>query len=77
MLLDDWREIAAKAWSVRLIILAGVLSGAEAALPIMRETLEPLGLIPPGAFAILSAVVSAGALVARVLAQPDKAEVKK
>lgn len=72
MLLDDWREIAAKAWSVRLIILAGVLSGLEAGLPIAREAIEPLGLIPPGAFAILSAVVSAGALVARVLAQPDK-----
>jgi len=72
MLIEDWKTILAKAWSVRLIILAALLSGLEVAMPIVGQTIEPLGIIPPGVFAILSAVTSAGALIARVMAQPDK-----
>lgn len=66
----NWRDIALKAWSFRFIILAAVLSGFEVALPILREAIEPLGLIPTGAFAALSFVATAAAGIARVVAQP-------
>lgn len=67
-LLDDWRAVLKKAWSVRLIILAGVLSGIEVILPMFQDS------IPRGLFASLSGMVTAMALFARVIAQPGKAE---
>ena len=69
-LIYNWREVLAKAWSFRLIILAALLSGFEVALPILREAIEPLGLVPPGVFAALSFVATAAAGVARIVAQP-------
>lgn len=73
-LLDDWKTTLGRAWSVRWIIAAGLLSGAEVALPLVREAVEPLGILPPGVFAILAALASCGAVVARVLAQPPKGD---
>jgi hypothetical protein len=66
----NWRDILTKAWSMRFILLAAVLSGFEVALPILREAIEPLGLIPPGAFAALSFIATAAAGIARIVAQP-------
>lgn len=68
--IENWRAVLTKAWSMRLIILAALLSGFEVALPIMREAIEPLGLIPPGVFAGLSFVATAAAGIARLVAQP-------
>lgn len=62
-LIPNWRAILRKAWSVRLIALAGLLSGLEAALPFVDER------IPRGAFALLSLLVTAGAFMARLVAQ--------
>jgi len=62
-LLPDWRRILRHAWSIRLMLLAGLLSGCEAALPFFADSL------PRGIFAGLSIVVAAGALVARVTVQ--------
>ena len=67
---SNWRDIATKAWSFRFIILAAMLSGFEVALPILREAIEPLGLIPTGVFAGLSFVATAAAGIARIVAQP-------
>jgi hypothetical protein len=64
-LTDDWRQILRKAWSVRLMILAGLLSGIEVALPFFASDL------PRSLFAGLSALVVAAALVARLAAQKD------
>jgi hypothetical protein len=64
-LYDNWKQIALKAWSIRLMILAGLLSGAEVALPYFAS------IIPPGSFAIASAVVTACAMVARVVVQKN------
>lgn len=74
-LLDDWSSVLKKAWSVRWIIAAALLSATEAALPHIQEAVEPLDILPRGTFAILSALATAAALVARVLvqAQPDPA----
>lgn len=64
-LTDDWKTILRKAWSVRLMILAGLLSGIEVALPYFSADM------PRGLFALLSITVVTAALVARLLAQKD------
>lgn len=61
----DWRRVAARAWSFRLAALAGMLSGAEAALPLFVDA------VPRGAFALGGMALSAAAMVARVVAQKD------
>lgn len=69
-LLPNWRAVLRKAWSVRWIIAAALLSGLEVALPLVSSQLEAAKVIPHGAFAALAAFTSAGALVARMMAQP-------
>lgn len=59
----NWRLVLRYAWSIRLMLLAALLSGAEVALPLFEYS------IPTGLFAALSAVVTAAALVARFIAQ--------
>lgn len=60
---DNWRDILKRSWSLRLIILAGLLSGLEVALPLVGDRL------PQGVFAGLSAGFTAAAFVARLVAQ--------
>ena len=60
---SDWKRILKEAWSVRLIVIAALLSGLEVALPWMFDSLP----IPVGAFAAISFVVTAAALVARIM----------
>lgn len=64
-LTDNWRGILRKAWSIRLMILAGVLSAVEVVLPLFADS------IPRGTFAALSGVTVAAAFVARLVAQQD------
>lgn len=64
-LVANWRAVLRRAWSVRLMLVAGILSGAEIALP-MLDGLLP---IPGGAFAALSFLATGGAFVTRLLAQ--------
>ena len=66
-LVANWRAVLRRAWSIRLIILAGLLSGAEIALPLLDGLLS----IPPGLFAALSFAATAGAFVARLMAQSN------
>lgn len=65
MLVHNWRQVLKRAWSVRLLLLAGLLSGLEVALPLIDGVYE----IPRGVFAALSAATVAAAFVARFLAQ--------
>ncbi len=62
-LVPDWKRVARNAWSIRLIILACVLSAVEAAIPYLS------GLIPPVWFSALDVVVTGMAALARILAQ--------
>jgi hypothetical protein len=62
-LIWNWREVLRKAWSVRLMLLAAILSGVEIVLPFFSEA------IPRGLFAVLSFFTVAGAFAARLLAQ--------
>lgn len=59
----DWKLILRKAWSIRLILLAGLLSGIEVALPFIDDR------VPRGVFALWSLVITGAAFVARVVAQ--------
>lgn len=60
---EEWRWIVRKTWSFRLILLAAVLSGLEVVMPLVQSA------IPAKVFGIASFFVTAGALVARVVAQ--------
>jgi hypothetical protein len=64
-LIPDWQHVLRKAWSLKLMVLAGVLSGVEIILPMFSDS------IPRGIFAALSAAATASAFVARLLAQRE------
>ena len=63
-LIPDWRLILRKAWSVRLAVLAAAFSAAEVALPFFTP------FFPPKTMAVLAALASTGAVIARIWAQP-------
>lgn len=62
-ILDDWKTILKKAWSIRLMLMAGILSGIEVVLPLFIDT------FPRGVFAVLSILFTGAAFVARIMAQ--------
>lgn len=66
----DWRKIIKRAWSVRLMMLAAVFGGCDAAIQaaIAMDVRPP---ISAGWFSILAGVASLAAMVARVVAQRD------
>jgi len=64
-LVDNWKHILRNAWSVRLMVIAAVLSGLEVALPFLPDYV----FIPHGIFAAFSGVLTAAAFAARLLAQ--------
>ena len=66
-LLPDWAVVLRRAWSIRLMLLAGILSGAEVALPLLGDSLP----IPDHAFAALSGLTVCAAFVARLVAQRE------
>lgn len=59
----DWKKVLRRAWSVRLIVLAGLLSGVELVLPLWQFDL------PRGIYAAAMLVLTTAALVARLMAQ--------
>lgn len=62
---SNWRLILRKAWSIRLLVIAGLLSAAEVVLPIFENDL------PKHLFASLSILSVCAAFVARIVAQKD------
>lgn len=64
MIILNWRTVLKKAWSVRLMALAAVLTGVEAVLPFFTP-LEPSPWFTAATFVVVCA-----ALVARLVAQP-------
>lgn len=64
-LYNNWKEILTKAWSIRFILLAGVLSGIEVILPYFADD------IPRGIFATLTLLSVSGAFISRLIAQKD------
>ena len=64
-LYENWREIVRRAWSIRLMILAGLLTGLEVVVPLLA------GFLPHGLFAALAGLSTCAALIARLVAQKD------
>lgn len=62
---SNWRVIIRRAWSVRLMAIAFILTMLEVMLPFFG------GEFPPRVFAILSGLAVAGAFIARLIAQRD------
>lgn len=67
-LYPDWKKILRKAWSLRLIALAGVLTGCEALVSVYGVEWLP---VPVWARLLLIFGVMAGAFWARLVAQPN------
>lgn len=65
MLVSNWLQVLKRAWSVRLIVLAGLLSGAEVFLPLIDGYVD----MPRGVFAALSGFATAAAFISRLLVQ--------
>ncbi len=60
----DWKWVAKRAWSMRLILLSGVFAGADVILPLFVDSL------PRNVFAILAMLSAIGGAIARVVDQP-------
>lgn len=65
MLIDNWWQVLKRAWSIRWILLAGLLSGFEVFLPLIDGYID----IPRGLFAALSGLATCGAFISRILVQ--------
>lgn len=68
-LLDDWRRVLRRAWSIRFSLLAAAFTAAEVVVPLFGDVL--LDAMPRGAFVLLAFAASIGATVARIVAQPE------
>lgn len=63
-LIDDWRRLALRFWSVRTALFWGAFSGLTYAWPAFAE------MVSPSLFALLSIVMCAVLAVARLTKQP-------
>jgi hypothetical protein len=64
-LIDDWRLILRKAWSVKLMIFSGLCTMAEVLLPLYSD------LFPRHVFAGLSVLLVVAGLVMRFVSQEN------
>lgn len=64
-LLEDWKAILKKAWSVRLALIAAFFTGLQALLPLLDPGYKSIW------FAVLSFIAAGGAVASRIIAQPD------
>ena len=65
-LIDDWRAVLKRAWSIKFNAAAIVLGAAEVGVALVK----PAG-IPNGVFAGIAVLISIGANVSRLLAQKE------
>ena len=72
MLLPDWKDILKRAWSVKFLTAAAVVSGCETIVSMSGTT-----LFPPGVASAVTGVLAALGILARVLAQKEAEEVAK
>ena len=64
MIISNWRDVVRKAWSIRLAIMASVLSAGEVAVQLLAPA------YPGPWFAGGSALLCLAATLARIVAQP-------
>lgn len=65
-LIDDWRVVLKRAWSVKFNAAAIALGAAEVVVALVKPA-----NIPNGVFAGIAALISIGANVSRLLAQKE------
>jgi hypothetical protein len=65
MIIHNWKDVLARAWSVKLLVLAGVLTGIEAALPLLDGYID----VSRTVFSLVTLIVVAAAFGARFVAQ--------
>lgn len=68
MLIDDARRVWYKLWSLRLNLLAALLSSVEAVIHLAPDLF--VAKLGQGRFALAALVVSLGAAFARIVKQP-------
>jgi hypothetical protein len=61
----QWALIVKRAWSIKFIILAGLLTAVEVILPLFQDN------IPKHIFAVLTLAAVAGAFISRIVVQKD------
>lgn len=71
-LLPDWKSVLTKAWSVKFLVLSGVVAAAETVIQLAGAQLLPAG-VGPAVIGVLSAL----GILARVLAQKEAEDVAK
>ncbi len=64
-LIDNWKAVLTRAWSVWLIGAAAILSGLEIVLPMFEMSLP----FERGTIAAISGVITGLAFIARLVAQ--------
>lgn len=67
--IDNWRDILRRAWSIRLAVFWGAVSGVAAAWPALDE------VVPTRLFVAGSVVFSVALVVARLTKQPGMDDV--
>ncbi len=65
-LLPDWKYVLTRAWSVKFLVLAGLVSGCEAVMQVMGDS-----FLPPGVGPAVVGLLTALGILARVLAQKE------
>lgn len=70
MLIPDWNDVLKRAWSVKFLALAALVSGCEAVMQIAGSSFLPAGLGP----AVIG-LLSAFGILARVLAQREAEDI--
>lgn len=65
-LVEDWKAILAKAWSVKFNIAATLFGAAEVVVALVQPA-----SIPNGVFAGIAAAISIASNVARIMAQKE------
>jgi hypothetical protein len=66
-LINDWKRKFPRLWSVRLALLAAVMSSLEVGMNVYINGQPPM-------FATLAVVISMGSAISRVIAQPSLAD---
>lgn len=67
MLIDNWKAVVTSAWSMRLMLVAVVLSGVEVMFP---EFKDALGL-DAATYAAVNGLIVAAAALSRILVQSN------
>jgi len=63
-LVEDWKSVLKKAWSIKLAAIAGFFATAEAVLPLFTD------VVPPKTMALMAALAAAGSAITRIFYQP-------